>query len=337
LLVAFGVFFRPDAVVHAISLTDPATFALGLGSAFVALVCWSEAVFLLLRTAGVPITRAHSFTAYNTGLFARRILPLGNATGTPLLAYAISRIDGVRYDRTLGVVAVADLCNHLVTILLSGVAIAIMVVLGETVPSLDTIVVGVLAGAVALLVVVTILFVRRGLLTRAVLGIARRADRSLGERIPPLRRWTAPGRIEDGLREFYATVDHVGRDRHALVGAFALSAVARVCFALPLYISLHALGAQVPFAVALFAVLAGGVAVFVPLPGGVGSVELALTGLLLVLTGLNAPLVVAAVLLYRVCSYWFLLAVSGLTSTLYGPSVRTLSAGARTRAREVRE
>lgn len=274
------------------------------------------------------MARSRSFVAYAAGTFGRQVLPMGNAGGPALLAYALSRSGAHAYDRTLAVVTLAELCNLLATLVLAAVGVVSLLALGATAPAVRALGVVLLALVGGLVAFAYCFVARRRLVERGVGALARLLDRTLGRRVPRVGRLVAPERVAAGLRGFYDTVDAVGRDPSALVRAFALGLVARVCFTLPLYTAARSLGAHVSIAVALFAVSAASVAAVVPLPGGVGGVELVLVGLLSALTGLDATMSLATVVLYRFCSYWFLLVATGVVSLFADVRVRSLPTAA---------
>lgn len=84
-----------------------------------------------------------------------------------------------------------------------------------------------------------------------------------------------------------------------------------VCYATPLFLVGRALGVELPFALVLALVPLAGLATWFPLPGGLGGVEVALTAGLVVAGDLGVGTAAAVALLYRVCSYWVVVAVDG--------------------------
>lgn len=107
--------------------------------------------------------------------------------------------------------------------------------------------------------------------------------------------------------------------------SLALSVVGWVLFALPLYTSALALHDTIPLAVALFVVPASGLATVIPLPGGLGGVEILLTGLVASMTGIDASAAEMIALLYRLCAYWFVIVLGGICSAYLPTSAEELS------------
>ncbi|WP_435102690.1 flippase-like domain-containing protein [Halarchaeum sp. P4] len=64
--------------------------------------------------------------------------------------------------------------------------------------------------------------------------------------------------------------------------------------------------------------------VAVPLPGGLGAVEFVLVGLVVTLAGVDPAAAAATVVVYRLCSYWFRVALGALASAYSVVGVREL-------------
>lgn len=83
-----------------------------------------------------------------------------------------------------------------------------------------------------------------------------------------------------------------------------------------MFLVMKAVGLDAPFSLAVFVVLAGGLATAFPLtPAGLGAVELTVSGLL-VLLGIDKGLAVSITLLDRFISYWAFLIIGGLVYVL---------------------
>ncbi|MEE8402785.1 MAG: lysylphosphatidylglycerol synthase transmembrane domain-containing protein [Candidatus Hydrothermarchaeaceae archaeon] len=83
-----------------------------------------------------------------------------------------------------------------------------------------------------------------------------------------------------------------------------------------MFLVMRAVGLDAPFSLAVFVVLAGGLATAFPLtPAGLGAVELTVSGLL-ILFGVDKGLAVSITLLDRFISYWAFLIIGGLVYVL---------------------
>lgn len=121
--------------------------------------------------------------------------------------------------------------------------------------------------------------------------------------IPPLRRW-----VTSHLRHLFLGVVprmlDLLRSPVKLVTGFGGIILVSLAFVACLDASIRAFGGELPFATIAVVYLAGNAAgSALPVPGGIGPIELALTGLL---TGAGLPLAVAtpAVLVFRVATFW---------------------------------
>ncbi|MFC1417388.1 flippase-like domain-containing protein [Streptacidiphilus cavernicola] len=135
-----------------------------------------------------------------------------------------------------------------------------------------------------------------GLLIAAVLVLVAAA-------IPPLRRWLTTHVRSLFLGVIPRMLDLL-RSPVKLVTGFGGVILVSLAFVACLDASIRAFGGSLPFATIAVVYLAGNAAgSAVPVPGGIGPIELALTGLL---TSFGLPLAVAtpAVLVFRVLTFW---------------------------------
>ena len=65
-------------------------------------------------------------------------------------------------------------------------------------------------------------------------------------------------------------------------------------------------------ALAVFLVPMAGLATWLPLPGGLGGVEVALAAGLVAATGVGVGAAAAVAILHRLCAYWAVVAVDGV-------------------------
>lgn len=125
------------------------------------------------------------------------------------------------------------------------------------------------------------------------------------------------------MARYYEIVEEVLADRRTVLEAAVFNQLGWVLFVVPLYTSGLALGVSLPVALVLFLVPAAGLATAFPLPGGLEGMEVALAALLAVLSALEFP-EAGAVVLYRLCSYWFFVGVGGLCALVAAASVPDL-------------
>jgi uncharacterized protein (TIRG00374 family) len=166
--------------------------------------------------------------------------------------------------------------------------------------------------AVGLVVLGIVLWYRRRHVTLAVVGLAHLLYPLVYRISPRLADQVHPDDVTGSVGRCYASIDAVTADRTAVASAFGLTVLGWICFAIPLYTAALALGVPLSMALVLVLVPAAGLLTVVPLPGGLGGFELALTGLLTALAGVDLAIAGAVVILYRLCSFWFFVLVGGL-------------------------
>ncbi len=221
---------------------------------------------------------------------ANSLLPAGGAGGLALGAWALSK-GGMKAEhiarRTVAFFVLTSLPNF-VTLILFAILFATGLLAGDSVPAFTY-------GFAAAAVVVILL----------VLALPRLRDRLAAGRKPSrpedgrIRRWSRKGidALADGVRDSVWLL----RDRpvgvlSGVIGYMAFDIVALgVCF--------KAFGYFPPVGVLVVGYLVGQLGALIPLPGGIGGIELGLVGSFAVY---NVPVSVtaAAVLAYRVFQLW---------------------------------
>ena len=146
----------------------------------------------------------------------------------------------------------------------------------------------------------------RDRLRAALLGISA----PVVSRLPVL---TLAG-LRDRIHETEAAFERIATDRRSLAKALTVSYVGWVFFALPLYFSAQAIGAELTLLLVLFIVPASTLAGLVPSPGGSGAVETALVVLIVALTSIGGTDAAVIAILYRVASYVFALLLGGVAA-----------------------
>lgn len=105
----------------------------------------------------------------------------------------------------------------------------------------------------------------------------------------------------------------------------ALTLLGWVALAGSLSLSALALGHHAPLAVSLFVVPVVGYSNLLPLPGGLGGYEAALVGLLVWLAGMDPVGAVAVTVVFRLVSYWFVIAVGVVLALFLSVDLRRLT------------
>lgn len=311
LLVSLAFVFDLGGLLTLLTGADPVVFALGLVSIVVAVVCWGEAQRRLLIAAGASLSTRNAFLGFGTGMFAKQVLPGGHAIGPGLVAYTFRSVTRRSYSETLAAVTLAELLNVVVSGAFATVGL-LLLLNGESSPTLVAARRALTFAGIAFVLLVAVAWFRRNTVTMGIHAIAWLVRGSAGRVSRRVRDAVAPERVAGGIVQFYAVFDTVARQRRQVALAFCFTLVGWLGFVAPLYTSFQALEVSLPLGVVLFAVPAAGLANVVPLPGGLGGVELALGGTIVALLGVDVTTAAAGVLLYRLCAFWFLATIGGL-------------------------
>ena len=284
------------------------------------LAAWGGTLRTVLATMDTQVSVVTAFLVYSGAVFSNNVTPFGQAGGEPIAALLISKVARTRYETGLVGIASVDVLNAVASIALVFMGVGLYALSFRVGSGLQA-AVGSIAG-LAVFILVTFSLVwryRRALVDRTAGPIAATATR-----IPagPFGDWQ-PGEEDIAARfsRFFGDVEVVAGDRGALAQALSLSATGWLVQAAGLVTAFAALGYRIPFIVAVFVIPLAYVAGMAPLPGGLGSIEAAFVALLVPTTGIEAAVVTAAVLLFRLAMYWLPILVGGAAATAYGVEV----------------
>lgn len=306
----------PAAVLAELARTDLAVLSLGFISLLLALATWSEAVRRMLASAGHPVGGLGYRGAYLSGEFLKQVLPLGQSGGPVLMSYTVSRQTGAPYQATLAAATVFAFLNVATSLVIAVAGMGLLVATrrGPTGALLETVLVVVSAVTAVILAISFLAAFRRPLLARLVHAVAAALRRPLGRVSARADAALDPDHVQGLIDTYTASVGRLAGDRRGVATAVSLSLVGWVFFLVPLYTSFLALGSPVPFALVVFVVPVVTLLNVVPLPGGLGGFEVALAGVTAVLGPVDLPTATAAVFLFRLSNYWFLVLVGGVAA-----------------------
>ena len=316
LLVLFVVAVGWEEVLEAVQRAHIRTYLLAFVATLGCLLFRSLVWHRLLSVVDRPRPYWLVGGLFLTSMFAKYVTPYGQVTSGVGVAAIVSRYYDSAYEEALAAVVSADFLNYLPYYTFGTLGMGYVLLVYS--PPID---VGQYALTVVVFIVAVILFVGvvwlgRELVRDAILRLSA-GLRLVLERVAPgkasyLRRENITRRFEG----FYTTLDLVSQDRRAMGIALAYAHLGWLAFAAVLYISATAIGNPVPFGVAMLSVALSKVGFVVPTPGGLGGVEAALAGVLVLLTPMSGAVAVAVALLYRFATYWFTILIGGVTSIL---------------------
>ncbi len=289
--------------------------ALGTVSELGSFVALATVQWLLLRAGGVRTRVSRLTTVTFAGSSIQAALPVGAAFAG---LYVFRQYELLGADEVLaGWVVIATFTVAFATLAtLAGVGLAFAASTGTTFD-----LVGAIVGVLVFAALVVILWVNRAktypFLARGVAALERRLHRPRGQFTGPLARaLERMSSVAPARNEWLWALLVGGADWVADCGCLAFAFLA--------------VGSPVPWQGLLLAYCAAQLAVNLPItPGGLGVVEGTLTVALVAFAGGRAP-VVAAVLLYRLISFWIPIPIGA------GCYV-ALARGRRRRERELRD
>ncbi|WP_135302960.1 lysylphosphatidylglycerol synthase transmembrane domain-containing protein [Haloarcula amylovorans] len=303
-----------DRMLSALAAADLTFVGLAAVTAVGAQLCWGMATATILRGTDESLSRRLVQLCYLSGTFGKLVLPLGNAGGSAIIAYVLSENSDGHFRDLFGAVAASELLIFAGS--LGGTALGLTVLLldppvafgGPFVLGLLTVVV------LALLVGGAVVYHRHrvaGLVERVaafVRGTAGRVSTRIAAALEP-------DRVTDGVATFLDRFGTATNDSRRLAVASAFALLGWLSFSSALLLGLAAVDVSVSLGLALFLVPAAGVLAFLPTPGGLGTTEVGLTGALVVV-GIPPELAAAGVVVFRLATYWLVVAVGG-TASLY--------------------
>lgn len=303
----------PARVAAELRGVNSAILAVGFVSVTVALGCWSEAVRRLLASVGQSVGGSRYRRAYLAGEFLKQVIPLGQSAGPALLAYTVSRTADTSYEGTLAATSVFAFLNVTASLVLAVGGLGLLVVTdrGPSGTLLRSALVAVSVIAAVLVGVLVLTLYRRALLEAVVVRLTSLVRVTVGRFFPRVEAALAPATVRALLETYTAALDRLRGERRGVVTAAALACAGWTFFLLPMYTSFLALGEAVPFTLVVFVVPVVTLFNVVPLPGGLGGFEVAMAAVFAVLGVIPVPTATAAVFLFRLSNYWFLLLLGG--------------------------
>lgn len=306
LVYLLGVVVGWEETIERLRTANFGWVAVACASSLLCLAVWGKMWQVVLEAVGVSVTYRKVVVTFFAASFANYVTPMGQAGGEPLVAYVLSRDTEASYEQSLASVVITDVLRLLPFFTVAGLGFVYLLLDGGLPEIVETVAVVLAALAIGL---PTLLVVGwryrlpvRGAVISLVSPVARRTGRvsleSLRERIDRL----------------YDSVELIADSRKAVILSVVLAYVGWILFALPLYFSGIALDLPLSLLLVFFVVPATVVVSFTPLPGGLGAIEGALVLLLTALPAFSAGEALAVTTVYRLASYWIVVAVGGLAA-----------------------
>ena len=289
------------SVVATLKTLSPQQVILLSGLGLVPVVLWGVALWLALDAIGVSTGLRRAVLLSAVSLFFNGVTPFGQAGGVPFSGGVIAHTVRTPYERALAAIGGLNTLNTLGTALLWLLGSASLVADVDIAGARETVAA---TGAAGVVVTVSIVFLWRArdrLANHVAAGLTR--SLALAGRVVPNWSPPSPAVVTARVDGFLEAVEQLAGSRQRLAIISALAVAGQFVVVLLLYLTLTLL-AEPSLAAVMFVVPLSRVAAAVPTPGGLGSTEALLTGLLVAVVGTPPPVAGAAAILYRVTAFW---------------------------------
>ncbi|MFB6201494.1 MAG: YbhN family protein [Halorhabdus sp.] len=282
------------------------------------LCSWGMALHTVLGALDHPIRARSAILVFSAAVFANNVTPFGQAGGEPVSALLISEAADSDYETGLAAIASVDTLHFVPSIGLATVGLGAFAIriasLGRNL-LFAAVAVGLLA--TAFLAGALVGWRYRYELERVVVSVFTPIVQRLLGSVPRLEPPTASD-IEQRIEGFFQSIDRVASNRRTLLVASLYSTMGWLSLSTALWLSLAAIGHVVPFIVPLAVVPVASIAAITPLPGGLGGIETVFIALLVSTTGIVGSVAGAAVVIYRVATFWFPVVLGGSVAAMLG-------------------
>lgn len=292
-----GMVYAADIgrIVEALQTVDTLFLVPAVLCGTLALTMWSLVWQSFFELMAFDISYPQTFRLFAAAEFLNNITPLGQAGGQPFMAYIIADNVDIEYEEALATVISGDVITVIPFLTIFSTTIGYMVLQGVLMRSLWNEAV-MLIGLVLFGFAVMYLFWFR---FEVVEDWVSRAIQFVG--------WISEekqARIETALENTRNTFEHFSGNPRRLVKPALFSHggfIARISL---LGFVLLALGVPPNIPYLVFIVPVAAIAKTSPTPGGSGTYELAMAGMITAFFGTSFAIGVTAAVLFRLCAYW---------------------------------
>jgi len=287
-----------DKLVKTLTEADPGYLIFSSVAGFSIILAWTLNWFNFFKVSNINCSFPRTFQLFSSGQFLNSVTPLGQFGGQPFMAYLISKHSNTSYEKSLATVMSADV--------LAIIPLSTFVILGYSYITITGTVSGeltkmsIIASSLLLFgIVMSYLgWYRPGSLENSLLKAAEAVTDFIG------RGSSFVDELEDRLENVEETFKTVGENPKAVIKSLAITHTAFLLKMTAFYGVMLSVGLEMnAFQVMLLIPLAS-VANFSPTPGGAGTFEAAMAGLIILFINVNFATALTAAILYRVSTYW---------------------------------
>jgi len=269
-------------------------------AAALALVVGGEGTRLALGVPARSLRASLARRAFYGGSIVRNFLPAGNVGAGGFVAYVVSRHPAVSASAAVAGVTGWEFLVMVASAVVGGAGVAgLAAAHGSTTAVAVDLVIGFTTLLAASVVLVAALSRFRDRIAAGVARLSSALDPHLSGTVPGYDGPVASGDARRGIDDFFGALRSLASDRARFGLVLLVACGVWLCWALPLYVSLYAVGAAVSPLAVLVAVPVSGFGRAVPIPAGIGPVDAVLGSVLLSVTAQGVGDVASALVLYR--------------------------------------
>lgn len=304
----------PSKMLEAIRSAQLEYLALSGIAGFCIIIFWTLNWFNFFKVSGIGCSFPQTFRLFSAGQFLNSVTPLGQFGGQPFMAYLISKNSDTSYEKSLATVMSADV---LAIIPLSTFVIAsyAYIALNGAASGELTKMSAVAASLLVFGIVMSYLgWYRPGSLENALLKAVEKITGFIG------RGSHIVEKLEKRLENVEETFRTVGNSPEAVIRSLAITHTAFLMKMAAFYGVMLATGLELGFFQVMLLIPLASVANFSPTPGGAGTFEAAMAGIILLFAPVELATALTAAILYRLSTYWLGIVVGylAMSSLNYG-------------------
>jgi uncharacterized protein (TIRG00374 family) len=298
--------------VDTLQTISSSQLAVILATVSTGVVAMGSCLYVISRNIGLGFGWIETIFLNTSVSLAHNLTPFGQASGVPVGAAILSQRSKGQYEECLAALSVKDVVSFVPAILVFVGGGAYIVLFEQAIPNQLRPLFGAFALFVAV-VVGSVLAVRAypgfmlTVLQRLVGWLNRTAARL------PLVPSLDPAEVNDRVTNFADSIGDIASDRVTVTVASALATTSFVAQGCLLWITLTAVGVDIPVALAIFIVPVSLLASGLPLPGGSGGVEGVQILMILTTAGGARDATITAVVLSRGLVFWTPIVLGSVT------------------------
>jgi len=314
-VLIFGAFVTLAGVgdfIENLQTISSSQLLLILSAVGVGVVAMGSCLYVISRNIGLGFGWIETIFLNTSVSLAHNLTPFGQAGGAPIGAAILSQRSDGQYEECLAALSVKDIVSFVPAVLVFTFGGIYIVLFEQSIPNE----LRPLFGAFALFVTVivgSVLAVRaypefmRRVLHRLVGGINRTA--AWLPFVPSLDE----SEINRRVTNFADSIGDIASDRVTVTLASALATTSFLAQGCLLWITLNAVGVDIPVALAIFIVPVSLLASGLPLPGGSGGVESVQILMIVATSGAANSPTITAVVLSRGLVFWTPIVLGSVT------------------------